>query len=103
MNADPRLVALRLAGNWAHKVERDELTLENAWDLLVERVNAIVHVACPTCGMRPCPDKAYCATMRAADQEIAQKRRCAQCGAGGDLDPHQDREKRRIIYLHRGA
>ena len=103
MSADPRLVALRLAGGWARKVELDEISLDNAFDLLVERVNAIVHVLCPTCGMRPCGDAAFCESMRAADQKVAASRKCAQCGAGGDLDPHQWKEKRTIVYLHRGA
>jgi hypothetical protein len=26
-------------------------------------------------------------------------RRCAQCGAGGELEPHKD--QRRIVYLHK--
>jgi hypothetical protein len=42
MNADPRLVAMRLAGNWAAKLEKDEITIDNAWGLLIERVGAIV-------------------------------------------------------------
>jgi len=99
---DERLVTLRLCKNWCGKVERDEMELKVAWDLLTERVGAADQnfAVCATCGMRPCGDPGYCATMRAAD---ASSRRCAQCGAGGDLDPHQDKEKRRIIYLHRGA
>jgi len=48
MNVDPRLVALRLAGTWAAKVERDELELTNSFDMLCERINAIVHTTCPT-------------------------------------------------------
>ena len=98
---DERLVTLRLARNWVGKVERHEIELHNAFDMLVERVNAIVHVPCPTCGQRPCPDPAYCSTMRAADQKVAQSRQCAQCNAtGGTLDPHRHLDKRRIVYLH---
>jgi hypothetical protein len=103
MNADPRLVALRLASNWHAKVERNELELANAFDLLVERVAAIVPAfrTCLTCSMTPCPDPAFCESMRTADQKIAASRRCAQCGAnGGTLDPHRDNERRRIVYLH---
>src|SRR5262245_14679620 len=97
MNADPRLVALRLAGGWARKVELDEISLDNAFDLLVERVNAIMHVPCPTCGMRPCPDPAFCESMRAADRKL---RRCSQCGSHAEpLEPHRARDK--VIYLHK--
>ena len=103
--ADPRLVALRLAGNWCSKVERDEMELAAAFELLVERVAAIVPSfrVCPTCGQTPCPDPGFCESCRSADQKIAASRKCAQCGAGGELDPHQWREKRTIVYLHRGA
>jgi hypothetical protein len=103
---DERLVTLRLARNWVGKVERDEMELHNAWDLLIERIGAMAQKfqACVTCGMTPCGDPGYCSAMRAADEKIAASRRCAQCNAaGGDLDPHQDRERKRIIYLHRGA
>ena len=97
MNADPRLIALRLAGNWAAKVEKDELELAHAFDLLCERINAIVHTTCPTCGCRPCPDKSFCEAMRAADRKL---RRCSQCGSHSEpLDPHRSRD--RIIYLHK--
>jgi hypothetical protein len=102
MNADPRLVTLRLAGNWGRKVERDEMELTNAWELLIERIGATdpKFTACPTCGQAPCPDAAFCASMRSADQKIAASRKCAQCGGVGDLDPHRDNERRRIVYLH---
>src|SRR5262245_38887438 len=98
MNADPKLVCLRLAGNWARKVELDELTLENAWELLLERIAPLA--ACSVCGCTPCPDPSYCQTMRAADERVAQTRRCEQCGGGGQLDPHKDNERHKIIYLH---
>lgn len=42
MSIDPRLTALRLASNWASKVERDEMQLSAAFDMLIERVAAIV-------------------------------------------------------------
>lgn len=102
MTPDPRLVALRLAGNWAGKVERDEITVDMAFDLLLERVGAIVpkFQACETCGQRPCPDPAMCASWREADRQITAGRTCAQCGAGGDLQPHRHREGRKLIYLH---
>jgi hypothetical protein len=103
--ADPRLVALRLAGNWGKKVERDEMTLDNAWDLLIERISAAIpqFQTCPTCGQTPCPDPAFCQGCRAADQKIAAGRKCAQCGDGGATDPHRDNERRRIVYLHKGC
>src|SRR5262245_3808931 len=103
MSADPRLVALRLAGTWGSKVERGEMELHNAWDLLIERVGAVVPAfrTCPTCGMTPCPNPAFCQGCRKADQELAAARRCAQCGAsGGTLDPHKDHDRRRVVYLH---
>jgi hypothetical protein len=99
MNADPRLIALRLAGNWAAKVDKDQLALDNAFDLLLERVGAIVpkFQACTTCGLRPCPDPALCASWRAADQKL---RRCAQCGSHSKpLEPHRSRDK--LVYLHK--
>jgi hypothetical protein len=102
MSVDPRLVVLRLAGNWHSKVQREEITLATAFELLVERVAAIVPAfrVCPTCGQQPCPNPAFCESCRAADREIAAGRRCAQCGAGGALDPHRDNERCRIVYLH---
>jgi|SRR5262245_846253 len=106
MSADPRLVALRLAGSWGRKVELGELDIKVAWDLLTERIGATdpKFQVCPTCGMLPCGDPGYCASMRAADQKIAASRRCEQCKAGGgDLEPHRDNERRKVIYLHRGA
>jgi hypothetical protein len=104
MNADPRIVCLRLAGNWASKIDRGEIDIDAGWNLLIERLGAIVpaYKTCPTCNQTPCPDESFCASMRAADQKIAAGRKCAQCGAGGnDLDPYQDKEKRKVIYLHR--
>jgi|SoiMethySBSTD1v2_1073268.scaffolds.fasta_scaffold969889_1 hypothetical protein len=102
---DERFVVLRLASNWRGKVERGELELANAWDLLRERIAAIdkKFAACDVCGSAPCPNPAYCQTCREADQKIIGSRKCAQCGAGGDLDPYQDKERRKIVYLHRGA
>jgi hypothetical protein len=103
MSTDPRLTALKLASNWHAKVERNELELDNAFDLLVERIGSIVSSfsTCPTCGLRPCPDPGFCQSCRVADQEIAAARRCAQCGAGGGtLDPHKDQDRRRVVYLH---
>jgi Helix-turn-helix domain len=103
--ADPRLVALRLAGSWGRKVELDQMTLDNAWDLLLERLAAVnpAFATCPTCGQTPCPNPGYCQSCRSADQKIQADRKCAQCGAGGELEPHQWREKRTIVYLHRGG
>jgi hypothetical protein len=105
MSADPRLICLRLGGGWASKVDRGELELANAWDLLLERVSAEAKKfqACDVCGMRPCPDTQFCDSMRAADQKsAASRRRCAQCGGtGGPLDPHPDSLGHRLIYLHR--
>ena len=106
MNADPRLICLRLCGGWLRKVELDEISLDNAWSLLIERIGAVVPAfkTCPTCNQTPCPNPSFCQGCREADRELAQKRRCAQCGAGGsDLEPHQDRDRKRIVYLHRGA
>ena len=102
MSTDPRLVALRLAGNWGQKVERGEMELHNAFDLLVERIAAVVPAfrTCPTCGMTPCPDPTFCASCREADQKIAASRNCAQCGAGGATEPHKNNERRWIVYLH---
>jgi hypothetical protein len=104
MSADNRLVTLRLAGNWAAKVEKDEITIDNAWDLLIERVGAIVpkFQTCPTCGLTPCPDETFCEACRKADRESrASTHRCAQCTAGGELEPHPDSLGNRVIYLHR--
>jgi len=101
MSADPRLVALRLAGSWGRKVELGELSLDNAWDLFLERIAPLA--ACSVCGCAPCPNPGWCQSMRAADEKIAAGRRCAQCGGTGELDPHQDRDRKRIVYLHRGA
>jgi hypothetical protein len=96
---DPRMITLKLAAGWARKVELEQIDLNVAWDLLLERVAP--HLACPTCGQRPCPDPTFCQSCRTADAKIAAERRCAQCGAnGGTLDPYPDNEKRRVIYLH---
>src|SRR5262245_5704084 len=103
MSTDPRLTALRLAGTWHSKVERGEISLNQAFDLLVERIAALVPSfgACPTCGERPCPDPGFCQSCREADQKIAASRRCTQCGAGGAVDPHRDDQGQRIVYLHK--
>ena len=105
MSIDPRMTALKLASSWNRKVELGEISLDNAWELLIERVGAIVpkFTACPTCGQVPCPDPTFCESCRSADQKIAASRKCAQCGAGGELEPHRDNERRKIIYLHRGC
>jgi hypothetical protein len=88
---------MRLTAAWLRKVELDELDIGAAWDLLVERVQAIIHKPCPTCGMMPCPDEKFCASMREADKKV---RRCAKCGHHAEpLDPHRSGNK--IIYLHR--
>ena len=103
MTADPRLVALRLAGSWGRKVELGELDIKVAWDLLTERIGATdpKFQVCPTCGMQPCGDPGYCESMRSADQKIQASRKCAQCGAtSGQLEPHKDVERRRVVYLH---
>src|SRR5262245_32311335 len=93
---------MKLCRNWIGKVERDEMDVKVAWDLLRERVAAIdpAFTACPTCGQQPCPDPSFCASCRAADAKIAASRKCAQCGAGGELEPHKDNERRKVIYLH---
>jgi len=102
---DERLVVLRLCKNWCGRVERGELDVQHVWPLLRERVAAVdpAFAACPICGQTPCPDPGFCESCRSADQKIQACRKCAQCGAGGDLDPHQWKEKRTIVYLHRGA
>jgi hypothetical protein len=102
MSTDPRLTVLKLASNWNRKVELGELELHNAFDLLIERIAAIVpkFAICETCGLSPCPDRKFCESMRTADQKIAASRKCAQCGGGGATDPHRDNEKKKIVYLH---
>src|SRR5262249_8509517 len=96
---DDRLITMRFVRNWLGKVERDELTIDNAWDLLLDRIAAFR--ACDVCGQKPCPDPAFCESCRTADQKIAASRKCAQCGAGGGtLDPHRHLDKRKIVYLH---
>jgi hypothetical protein len=100
---DSRLVAQKLASNWHAKVERGEIALDQAFDLLVERVAALAPSfgVCPTCGLRPCPDPGFCQNCRDAGQKMAASRRCAQCGAGGTpLDPYRDGEQQRVVYLH---
>jgi hypothetical protein len=102
MSADSRLTVLQLAGRWGRKVELNELALDTAWNLLLERIAPLA--TCSVCGQTPCPDASYCQTMRAADEKIAASRKCAQCGAGsGELEPHGDNERRKIVYLHRGC
>jgi hypothetical protein len=102
-STDPRLVLLRLAGNWHSKVEQRQITIDAAFDLLLERLGAIIpaFTTCPTCGLRPCPDPAFCESCRKADREIGTTRRCAQCGASGELEPHKDQDRRNVIYLHK--
>jgi hypothetical protein len=87
---------MRLTRNWVDKVERDDLDIAAAWDLLKERFFAIEIPPCKTCGMSPCPDESYCAAMRAADEKA---RRCDQCKSPhGPLEPHK--ANGRVIYLH---
>ena len=101
MNADPRLTVLQLAGRWGRKVELNEIDLDVAWGPLLERIAPLA--ACSVCGCTPCPDASWCASMKAADERVAQ-RLCEQCKAGGaDLEPHKDNERRRIIYLHKSC
>src|SRR5262249_11541925 len=106
MNADPRLVTMRLCGNWLRKVELDEISLDNAWDLLRDRVGAIDKSLqpCDICQQLPCTNPSWCEACRKVDQKTAAARRCEQCKAtGGDLEPHKHLDRRRIVYLHRGA
>jgi len=96
---DERFVVLRLASNWRGKVERGELELDNAWDLLRERMAAIdkKFAACDVCGGQPCANPAYCQTCREADRKL---RRCAQCGSHAEpLDPVRSRD--RVVFLHK--
>jgi len=95
---DPRMTALKLASSWNRKVELGELSIDAAWGLLLERIAPLA--ACSVCGCAPCPDSSYCQTMHAADERVAAGRKCAQCGAGGELEALRDNERRRIVYLH---
>jgi hypothetical protein len=105
ISTDPRLVLFRLAGNWHQKIEQGQITIDAAFDLLLERLGAIVpaFTTCPTCNLRTCPNPAFCENCRKADQEIGRARRCAQCGACGELEPHKDNDQRKIVYLHKGC
>src|SRR5262245_15545856 len=99
---DPRMTALKLASSWNRKVELGELSIDVAWGLLLERIAPLA--ACPTCGQAPCPDPGWCASMKAADERVAQSRRSEQCKAGGaDLEPHADNEGKSIVDLHPGC